>query len=125
MLTCAGAYNDQPHPIGGCEPDSPEDYCARPPTPLRGPDTVAANRPRRPRSIDGDLQDFDAVSSAMVGVTAAYFCYPISPGGLLQATAFFAQAACEAGVHSIVNMSQISARREATSNAARQHWIAE
>jgi hypothetical protein len=29
--------------------------------------------------VDGDLQDFDAVSSAMVGVTAAYFCYPISP----------------------------------------------
>jgi len=23
--------------------------------------------------VDGDLQDFDAVSSAMVGVTAAYF----------------------------------------------------
>jgi len=61
----------------------------------------------------------------MVGVTAAYFCYPISPGGLLQATALFAQAASEAGVHAVVNMSQISARREATSNAARQHWIAE
>jgi uncharacterized protein YbjT (DUF2867 family) len=61
----------------------------------------------------------------MVGVTAAHFCYPISPGGLLQATAFFAQAASEAGVHAVVNMSQISARREAGSNAARQHWIAE
>ena len=47
--------------------------------------------------VDGDLQDFDAVSSAMVGVTAAYFCYPISPGGLLQAAALFAQAASEAG----------------------------
>jgi len=61
----------------------------------------------------------------MVGVTSAYFCYPISPGGLLQATALFAQAASEAGVHAVVNMSQISARREAGSNAARQHWIAE
>ena len=75
--------------------------------------------------VEGDLQDFDAVSSAMVGVTAAYFCYPISPGGLIQATAFFAQAASEAGVHAVVNMSQISARREAGSNAARQHWVAE
>lgn len=75
--------------------------------------------------VDGDLQDFDAVSAAMVGVTAAYFCYPISPGGLLQATALFAQAASEAGVQAGVNMSQISARREAASNAARQHWIAE
>jgi len=44
---------------------------------------------------------------------------------LIEATANFAQAASEAGVHAVVNMSQISARREATSNAARQHWIAE
>jgi NAD(P)H dehydrogenase (quinone) len=75
--------------------------------------------------FEGDLQDFYAVSAAMAGVTAAYFCYPIAPGGLLQATAIFAEAASEAGVHAIVNMSQISARREAVSNAARQHWIAE
>ena len=33
----------------------------------------------------GDFLDFDAVSSATAGVTAAYFCYPIHPGGLLQA----------------------------------------
>ena len=75
--------------------------------------------------LAGDFLDFDAVSSAMVGVTAAYFCYPIPPGGLLQATTIFAQAASEAGVHAVVNMSQISARREAKSNAARQHWLAE
>lgn len=75
--------------------------------------------------VEGDLQDFRAVSSAMVGVTAAYFCYPISPGGLPQATALFAQAASKAGVHAVVNMSQMSARREAGSNAAQQHWIAE
>jgi NAD(P)H dehydrogenase (quinone) len=36
-----------------------------------------------------------------------------------------AQAAAEAGVRSVVSMSQISARREAASNAARQHWLAE
>jgi uncharacterized protein YbjT (DUF2867 family) len=75
--------------------------------------------------VAGDFLDFDAVSSAMAGVTAAYFCYPVSPGGLLQATTVFAQAASEAGVHAVVNMSQISARREAKSNAARQHWLAE
>ena len=62
--------------------------------------------------------------AATAGVTAAYFNYPIRPG-LIEATANFAQAASEAGVHAVVNMSQISARREATSNAARQHWIAE
>lgn len=74
--------------------------------------------------VHGDLLDFPTVSAATVGVTAAYFNYPIRPG-LIEATANFAQAASEAGVHAVVNMSQISARREATSNAARQHWIAE
>src|ERR1700759_2919726 len=75
--------------------------------------------------VTGDLLDFGQVSSAMAGVTAAYFCYPISPGGLLPATAIFAQAASEAGVRAVVNMSQISARREAKSHAAQQHWLAE
>lgn len=74
--------------------------------------------------VAGDLRDFSAVSSAMRGVTAAYFCYHIELG-LVDATAIFAQAASEAGVHSVVNMSQISARREAKSNSARAHWIAE
>ena len=74
--------------------------------------------------VEGDLLDFRAVSSAMSGVSAAYFCYPIVPG-LLAATAIFAQAASEAGVEAVVNMSQISARREAKSNAAQQHWLAE
>jgi len=50
--------------------------------------------------------------------------YPLAPG-LLDATVIFAQAAAEAGVRSVVSMSQISARREAASNAARQHWLAE
>ena len=75
--------------------------------------------------VQGDLLDFHAVSSAMSGVGAAYFCYPISPGGLLTATAIFAHAASEAGVQAVVNMSQISARREAKSHAAQQHWIDE
>ena len=74
--------------------------------------------------VQGDLLDFPAVSTATAGVTAAYFVYPIAPG-LVEATANFAQAASEAGVHAVVNMSQISARREAKSNAARQHWLAE
>ena len=65
--------------------------------------------------VVGDLLDFPAVSSAMAGVSAGYFCYPIDPGRLLEATAIFAQAASEAGVRAVVNMSQISARREAKS----------
>jgi NAD(P)H dehydrogenase (quinone) len=74
--------------------------------------------------VRGDLLDFPSVSAATVGVTAAYLAYPIRPG-LIEATSNLAQAASEAGVHAVVNMSQISARREAKSNAARQHWIAE
>jgi len=74
--------------------------------------------------VMGDILDFHYVSSAMRGVSGAYFCYPVA-AGLLDATVAFAQAAGEAGVRSVVNMSQISARREAGSNAARQHWLAE
>ena len=60
----------------------------------------------------------------MEGVRGAYFVYPFKPG-LIDAASFFAQAAIEAGVESIVNMSQKSARREAKSEAARDHWITE
>lgn len=74
--------------------------------------------------VQGDLLDFPSVSAATTGVTAAYLNYPVAPG-LVEATANFVQAASEAGVHAVVNMSQISASREAKSNAARQHWIAE
>jgi NAD(P)H dehydrogenase (quinone) len=74
--------------------------------------------------VQGDLLDFPAVSAATAGVRVAYFNYPVAPG-LLEATANFVQAASEAGVHAVVNMSQISARREAESNAARHHWLAE
>ena len=74
--------------------------------------------------VYGDFLDFDAVRSALAGVNCAYFCYPISPG-IAQATAQFAQAAKEAGVAFIVNMSQKSARGDAKSEAARQHWLSE
>lgn len=75
--------------------------------------------------VTGDLLDLGDVSSALAGVRAAYFCYPIDPGGLLDATAIFAQAASEAGVRAVVNMSQISARRDAKSHAAQNHWLSE
>ena len=74
--------------------------------------------------VVGDLLDFQSVRPALDGVSGAYFVYPIAPG-LIEATAFFAQAASEAHVPHIVNMSQISARREAKSHAAFNHWIAE
>ncbi|WP_144107474.1 NmrA family NAD(P)-binding protein [Paraburkholderia sp. BCC1886] len=72
----------------------------------------------------GDLSDIDDVSRALQGISSAYFVYPIEAGGIA-ASASFAQAARETGIESIVNMSQISARREAKSHAARDHWISE
>src|SRR5258707_724548 len=72
----------------------------------------------------GDLLDFTTIRPALEDVSGAYFVYPIAPG-LIEATAYFAQAAKEAKVPAIVNMSQISARREAKSHAAFNHWIAE
>jgi uncharacterized protein YbjT (DUF2867 family) len=61
---------------------------------------------------------------AMEGIRSAYFLHPIAPG-IIGAAAYFAQAAKEAGVTAIVNMSQISARRESASHAAQDHWISE
>jgi len=75
-------------------------------------------------TVVGELLDLDRVRTAMEGVTGAYFVYPFQPG-LIDAAAFFAQAAIEAGVKSIVNMSQKPARREAKSEASRDHWITE
>ena len=83
-----------------------------------------ALRKRGAEVIVGDLLDFDRVRDALRGVSGAYFVYPIRPG-LVQATAQFAQSATEAGVGAIVNMSQISARSDARSLSAREHWLAE
>ncbi|MDX3075498.1 NmrA family NAD(P)-binding protein [Streptomyces sp. NPDC088354] len=71
-----------------------------------------------------DLHDLDGVTAAVQGVTGAYLCHPILPG-LIEATALFARAATGAGVRSVVDMSQISARPDAGSDAAREHWLAE
>ena len=81
-------------------------------------------RARGAEVVAGDLLDFDAVRGATRGVNAAYFVYPIRPG-LIDATAYFAQASKEAGLDGVVNMSQISAREDSKSHAARDHWIAE
>ena len=74
--------------------------------------------------VYGDLLDFRKVRSTLSGVQRAYFIYPIRPG-ILEATAFFAQAAKEAGIDGMVNMSQISAREDAKSYAATNHWLSE
>nr|WP_314577081.1 NAD(P)H-binding protein [uncultured Pseudomonas sp.] len=74
--------------------------------------------------VIGDLLSLNDLRAALEGIETAYFVYPIAPG-LIDATARFALAAQEAGVKSVVNMSQISARRVAKSNAALDHYTAE
>src|SRR5579859_6611882 len=74
--------------------------------------------------VEGDLLDFLSVRSALEGMQRAYFLFPVIPG-ILQATGYFAEAAREVSLESIVNMSQVTARREAESRASRDHWIAE
>lgn len=74
--------------------------------------------------VYGDLLDFRQVQQALDGVERAYFVYPIRPG-ILQATTYFAHAAKEARLDGIVNMSQISARVDADSHAATDHYLSE
>jgi NAD(P)H dehydrogenase (quinone) len=85
---------------------------------------AAALRARGVEIIVGDLSSINSVRAALEGVRSAYFVYPITPG-IIDATAYFSQAAQEAGVGAIVNMSQISSRRDSKSHAAQDHWIAE
>jgi NAD(P)H dehydrogenase (quinone) len=74
--------------------------------------------------VVADFLDLDGVTNAVQGVDGAYFCYPVRPG-LVEATATFAQAATDAGVRSVVNMSQVPARRDGRSSASRAHWLSE
>lgn len=75
--------------------------------------------------VQGDLNDFEAVNRAMQGISAAYFVFPIEIPGIIEATAFFVEAALENNVKYIVNLTQRTAKRNAKSHAAQNHWIAE
>jgi NAD(P)H dehydrogenase (quinone) len=72
----------------------------------------------------GNMQDHDDVIRATDGMSGAYLCYPVRPD-LIDVTAYFADAARRARLDVVVNMSQISAREDSKSHAARNHWIAE
>lgn len=74
--------------------------------------------------VVGNHQEIDTIKQAMEGVDAAYFVYPVAPG-LLTATVNFVQAAKEAGVSTVVNLSQRSARRSSKSWSCRDSFIAE
>lgn len=91
----------------------------------RDDERAAALRAKGVDVVFGDLLDSHAVQVALQGVAGAYFVYPIMQPQLVDATAYFAYAAKLAGVRSIVNMSQISAKADAHSQAALAHWYGE
>jgi uncharacterized protein YbjT (DUF2867 family) len=74
--------------------------------------------------VVGDLLEINTVLAAMEGVDAAYFVWPVQPG-LIHAIVNFAQAAKEAGVSTVINLSQRSANRDSTSDSCRDTFIAE
>ncbi|KML16212.1 MULTISPECIES: NmrA family NAD(P)-binding protein [Burkholderia] len=74
--------------------------------------------------VVGDLFDINSIRSALEGVDAAYFVYPVAPG-LITAAVNFAQAAKEAGTKAVINLSQRSADRHSTSDSCRDTFIAE
>lgn len=75
--------------------------------------------------VEGDLSDFNRISEVLQDIRAAYYLYPIQVPGIIESTAYFAQAAMEHGVEAIVNMSQVPARRTSISHGSQNHWVAE
>ncbi|HVU94454.1 MAG TPA: NmrA family NAD(P)-binding protein [Puia sp.] len=75
--------------------------------------------------VKGDLLSLDEVSEAMNGISSAFFVFPNDKPGIVEATAYFAQAAVENGVGHIVNLSQFGAHRHVRSHGAQNHWVAE
>jgi NAD(P)H dehydrogenase (quinone) len=74
--------------------------------------------------VVGDLHKIDTIRQAMEGMDAAYLVYPVQPG-VIEATVNFAQAAKEAAVGAVINLSQRSASRTSTSDSCRETWISE
>jgi NAD(P)H dehydrogenase (quinone) len=73
--------------------------------------------------VHGDLLDFASVRAATAGVKSAYFNYP--PGeGYIEAAVNFAQAATDAGVRAVVELSQIGVRHD-TTHIGLEHWLVE
>jgi NAD(P)H dehydrogenase (quinone) len=75
--------------------------------------------------VVADMLKLKEMRPAVDGVDGAYLCYSLAVDGLVEATAVFAQAAREAKVGHVVNMSQKQARPDARSQQTLNHWMAE
>ena len=74
--------------------------------------------------VVGDMLRLDDLRAALVGISGAYFVYPLADG-LVEATVLFAQAAKENGLGHVVNMSHKQSRPHARSKATLNHWLSE
>ena len=74
--------------------------------------------------VFGSLDSLRDVRLALASVQAAYFCYPLAEG-VVEASVIFAQAAKEAGVCYIANMSHRQSAPAPRSKATLNHWLSE
>ncbi len=82
-------------------------------------------RDRGVEVVFGDVSSLRDVRLAVAGVQKAYFSFPIQHDGLVENTVIFAQAAKEAGLEFIVNMSHKQARVNSRSKSTQDHWLSE
>jgi NAD(P)H dehydrogenase (quinone) len=72
--------------------------------------------------VVGSLENFRDLERAMKGVVRAYFCPPLEPGTLRRAT-FFAEAAREANLEAVVQLSQWLADAVHPALHSREKWL--
>src|SRR5262249_21261765 len=72
--------------------------------------------------VVGSLENFRDLENAMKGVARAYFCPPLEPGTLRRAT-LFAEAAREAKLEAVVQLSQWVADAVHPAVHSREKWL--
>lgn len=91
----------------------------------REDDRSAHLRQAGAETILGDVHDIKSVREIVEDIDRIYFAYPPHEDRLVEASANIAVAAREAGVTTVVNMSQITVRENARSALTHQHWLSE
>ena len=74
--------------------------------------------------VVGDWTDYTSLLTALDGIEAAYFCYPVG-AGLTEAAGLFAGAGHEKNLQCIVDLSLDAALPESPSPQGRAEWVAE
>ena len=74
--------------------------------------------------VIGDFADYTSLLTALNGIEAAYFCYPVG-AGLTEAAGLFAAAGREQDLQRIVDLSLDAAFPESPSPQGRAQWVTE